>query len=182
MIPTSIDPDRPRGDAGSSQKVDLNMDRPVEPAIKDKAVLLIRLIQDEVSTTPRSIGKTIITYKINSNIFLEKIKRVVGNIDEITWVKMLKYLRETKKFNYFYKMMLRVPFEHDGGSVMYFPEVYPGNGKMLVQVMIDINDLLPFYPGIPGMETRSWKKGEIIYVPRDKATMCIRAKWLVPIE
>ena len=109
--------------------------------IKQKAAAVVRLIQDQVSVNPRSVGKNMLTCKIRSDIFFEKIKSMFGDIDEITWVKILKFLREKPRFNFFYEVLLKVPFEHDGGSNMHFPEVYPGTGKIAVKTMREISKL-----------------------------------------
>ncbi len=150
--------------------------------IKKKAVTLVRLIQDEISVNPRSVGKAFVMCKVGSDIFLEKLKQIFPSMDEITWVKILKFLRETKKFKYFYETLLRVPFEHDGGSCMHFPEVYAGENKMLVRVLVDINTPSFFYPNVPGIDQRTWKKGELVYVPADKASRFLKINWIEPVN
>jgi hypothetical protein len=150
--------------------------------IKEKAVTVVRLIQDEISVNPRSVGKNMLLYKIKSDVFFKKIKEIFHDMDEITWVKILKFLREKPKFNYFYEVLLSVPFEHDGGSIMHFPEVYPGTNKTLVRTTRDVKNLTYFYPDVPGIDSRFWKKGEMVYVPSDKAQKFIEINWMEKVE
>ena len=154
-----------------------------ELEIRKKAVLLVRLIQDEMCINPRSLGKMRMPCKFDSTIFMKKVADVLGeSIPEIEWVKILKFLRERDKFRSFYEQALLVPFEHDGGSGMHFPEVYDGPGKLLVKLNTDINDLESFYPEIPGIEDRSWKEGDMVYVPEDRAQRYVKFNWMEVVK
>jgi hypothetical protein len=75
-----------------------------------------------------------------------------------------------------------VPFCHDGGSNMFFPEAYPGDGKILVEIKVAINNPSIFYPKVPGINDRKWEKGERVYVPASIAGRFIQIKWMEKIE
>lgn len=159
----------------------MNIENELE--IREKAVLLVKLIQDEMCVNPRSVGKRRMTCKFDSEIFLHKANEILGeSIPEIEWVKILKFLRENKKFRSFYEQALMVPFEHDGGSGMHFPEVYNGVGKILVKLRTKIDDLTAFYPDVPGIIDRSWNEGDLVYVPEDRASRYLKFKWMEIVE
>lgn len=150
-----------------------------ELEIREKAVALVKLIQDEMCIIPRSIGKKRMTCKFDSTSFLQKINSTLGgNLTEIEWIQILKFLRENQKFRPFYENALKIPFEHDGGSIMHFPEVYKGNGKILVRLKTRIDDLTVFYPDVPGIDGRSWDVGDLVYVPEDRARRYLEFKWM----
>ena len=159
----------------------MNKDNVLE--IRKKATILVRMIQDEICVNPRSIDKKRMTCKFNSSIFKKKIEDATGKeIPDKDWVAILKFLRESPKFSAFYNLTLNVPFEHDGGSFMHFPEVYDGDEKILVRLLTDIFDLSAFYPDVPGINDREWKKGDVVFVPEDRASRYLKIKWIEEIE
>jgi hypothetical protein len=150
--------------------------------IREQAVRLIEIIAKEVSINPRSMNKKIISYKIKSDAFFEKLKGIYKDLDEVAWVKILAFLRDTPKFQMYYNFFMDVPFQHDGGSSMYFPEAYPGDGKILVETLRPIVNLSILYPNIPGIDGRTWKQGDKIYVPADRAETLIKIKWFKKVD
>ena len=161
---------------------DIDMDFTEEVDIREKALVVVRMLQMQFNVNPRSMGKKAVTFKFPADMFFNRLRSQYKDIDEITWIKILRTLKETPKLKFFYQCLMEVPFQYDGGSHMFFPEVYPGDGKVLVEAMVTINNPSIFYPNVVGIADRKWEKGKRIYVPGDVAQRFIAFKWLKMVE
>lgn len=172
-----------RGIVGKEQiDEDINMDFTEEVGIREKALAVVRMLQMQFNVNPRQIDKKAVTFKFPSAMFFDRLRTQYKDIDEIIWIKILRTLKETPKLKFFYDCLMDVPFVHDGGSRMFFPEIYPGEGKVLVEAIVTINNPSSFYPDIPGMNERKWEKGSKVYVPEDVANRFIAFKWLKMVD
>jgi len=158
------------------------MDFTEEVHIREKALAVVRMLQMQFNVNPRAMEKKSVTFKFPAEIFFNRLRAQYKDIDELTWIKILRTMKETPKLKFFYDCLMDVPFQHDGGSHMFFPEAYPGNGRILVEALVTINNLSIFYPDIPGIADRKWEKGEKVYVPVDVAQRFIAFKWLKTID
>jgi hypothetical protein len=172
-----------RGVVGQEQiDEEIDMDFTEEVGIREKALAVVRMLQMQFNVNPRQIDKKAVTFKFPSGMFLDRLRVQYKDIDELTWVKVLRTLKETPKLKFFYDFLMDVPFVHDGGSHMFFPELFPEDGRVLVETMVTINNPSTFYPDIPGIENRKWKIGERVYVPSEMADRFIAFKWLKKVD
>jgi len=172
-----------RGVVGQEQiDEEIDMDFTEEVGIREKALAVVRMLQMQFNVNPRQIDKKAVTFKFPSGMFLDRLRTQYKDVDEITWIKVLRTLKETPKLKFFYDCLMDIPAMHDGCSHMFFPEVYPGTGKVLVETMVAINNPSTFYPDVPGMNERKWAKGERVYVPDALAERFITFKWLKKVD
>lgn len=136
---------------------------------RDISLKLVKWIQDKISFAPRNSGKKIIEYKIHSNLFFEKLKKENPSFDDVEWVKVLHYIKSDERLQVFYHVLLDIMPQYDGKSSTFYPEAYPGDGKVCVRVKRKIANPSTFYPNCPGIEARSWSEGKIIFVPEEVA-------------
>lgn len=146
------------------------MNDDVEQRIRVVSLELVKLIQDRISYVPVTTGKKIISYKIPIKSFYETLKKQHEWFDEIEWVKVLKFLKETRRLRVFYHALLDIPIEYDGHSSIFYPEAYDGDGRVRVKILREIKNPSCFYPDCDGIENHDWSPGKIIYLPAGEMT------------
>ncbi len=147
--------------------------------LREIGIWIIKTIQSKTSVNPRTLGRRL-TIKIPSELIYKKLKKEEG-INEIQWVKILKFLREQEQYSIYYTS-LNIPDIYDGKSRVYFPEVYDEEGRVLVKTNREITNLKKIYKDTPNINNRKWEKDQIVYMPEPMAKIYNKIGWVEILE